>query len=413
MMEIIKTLRGTYDITASEINYWHYIESEIIKLFEQVDYTEIRTPIIEFQELFLRGVGQGTDIVSKEMYSFKDKNNRYISLRPEGTAGIARSFIENKMYAINKIHKLWYKGPMFRYERPQQGRQRQFTQIGIELLGVRDPRADAEVISIAYNLLNRLSIKNFILEINSIGSSNDRINYQENLINYLNKYNADLDEDSKLKLQLNPLRILDTKNEKIKEILYYAPSIQDFLSDESRTHFTNLEEYLNIMLIPYRINLQLVRGLDYYNDTAFEFKANQLGAQDTICGGGRYDSLIEKLGGPSTPAIGWAIGMERILNIIKNNITLQENYIDFYIISDNFAQSQKESIKLFSQLIKNNYKIEIDLTNDQLQKKLKKANKKNAQFCIIINSSDLDNNQIIKKNMITGEQEIIHRNSIM
>ena len=411
-MESINNLRGTYDILPGEIEYWHYIESKAQNLFEQANYSEIRTPILEFQDLFERGVGQGTDIVNKEMYSFQDKGKRYITLRPEGTAGIARSFIQHKVYASNKIQKFWYKGPMFRYERPQLGRQRQFTQLGIEVIGSKNSRADAEVISIAFELLNRLELRDFNLEINSIGQIDNRKQYETNLVQYLNKYYNDLDEDTQHKLKINPLRILDTKDIKTQEILENAPQINDFLDDNSRNHFITLCKYLDTMSIPYSINYNLVRGLDYYNDTAFEFKTKELGSQDTICGGGRYDKLIKILGGPEVGAIGWAIGMERLLAIIKNKIQISKKEIDFYIISENTEETKLESMLIFQQLINKKHKVILNLDDEKLQKQLKKGSDYSAKFCIIVKKDENEQKQIIQKNMQTGEQKLIKKENI-
>nr|UNJ16364.1 histidine-tRNA synthetase [Boldiaceae sp.] len=409
----INSLRGTSDILPGEIQYWHYIENEARKLFEKADYQEIRTPLIELQSLFERGVGQETDIVSKEMYNFQDKGHRSIALRPEGTAGIARCFIENKLYNENKEHKFWYNGTMFRYERPQYGRQRQFTQIGIEILGIQDAIADAEAIGLGFNFLKNLKLESFELEINSIGNLKDRKKYIGNLIEYLERYYNELDTESQHRLQVNPLRILDSKNEKTQEILNYAPNIINFLDKESQTHFDDLNLYLNAINIPYKLNHKLVRGLDYYNNTAFEFKTNQLGSQNTICGGGRYDTLIEMLGGPQTPAIGWAIGLERLIGIVKNNIFLDKQSLDFYIIGDNTRKAKAECLVMFNRLIEKNYKVKLDLNDSKIQKKLKRASNCLAKFCIIIGEEEIKQQHIIKKNMSTGLQDLIKKEELL
>nr|YP_009369879.1 histidine tRNA synthetase [Boldia erythrosiphon]ARO90567.1 histidine tRNA synthetase [Boldia erythrosiphon] len=412
-MTIINSLRGTCDILPGEIQYWHYIETEAKTLFEKADYEEIRTPLIEVQNLFERGIGKDTDIISKEMYNFQDKGKRNITLRPEGTAGIARCFIEHKLYNKNKEHKFWYSGPMFRYERPQYGRQRQFTQIGIEILGIQDAIADAEAISLGFNFLKNLNLQSFYLEINSIGSLNNRRQYTDSLTQYLKKYYNELDEESQYRLETNPLRILDSKNEKIQEILEYAPNITYFLDKESKSHFDSLKLYLDAIDIPYEFNHKLVRGLDYYNNTAFEFKAKQLGSQNTICGGGRYDTLIEILGGPATPAIGWAIGLERLIAIVKHNIDVKSHLVDFYIISDNTRQAKLECLIVFNNLVKKDYKVKLDLNDSKIQKKLKKASNCLAKFCIIIGEEEIKKEYIIKKDMSSGLQDWIKKEDLL
>nr|QUE28072.1 syh [Sahlingia subintegra] len=411
---MISSLRGTYDILPADIKYWHFVEEKARILFNNANYTEIRTPIIEQKELFQRGVGQGTDIVNKEMYGFQDQGNRDIVLRPEGTAGIARSFIQNKLYNIKNISKVWYKGPMFRYERPQNGRQRQFHQLGIECLGIKDPQVDAEVIAMAYNLLLSLKIGNFRLEINNIGDSFARQQYSKELTQYLIPYQSKLDADSVQKLLTNPLRILDSKSLETQKLLTNAPNLFNFVSTNSKQHFEALCCYLNALNIPYIINHRLVRGLDYYNDTAFEFKTDLLGGQDTICGGGRYDTLVTNLGGPNTPAIGWAIGIERLLILVKKNCTIPEQHLDFYIISNTILRCKIEAIILFNNLTsKHNVKVEIDTTESTIRKKIKRAYKSRAQYCLIIGEDEAATGRITIKNLITNEQKIIYMNEFL
>ena len=322
----MQTLRGVKDILPGEIEKWQKIYDIAYNILSKANYLEIRTPILENTELFKRSIGTFTDIVNKEMYSFEDQGQRDITLRPEGTASIARAFISNKMYINNNIHRLWYLGPMFRYERPQKGRQRQFHQLGIECIGSNSPIADIEVIRLALKFLNQLSIKECNLEINSIGNLEERNEYKEKLVSYLTKYQDDLDIDSKKRLINNPIRILDSKSKKTQEILLEAPKLKNFLKIDSLNHFNYICENLKYLNIPYEINDTLVRGLDYYNYTAFEININELGSQNTVCGGGRYDKLIEQIGGPSTPSVGWAIGIERLIIIISplhdNSITI-------------------------------------------------------------------------------------------
>nr|ARO91285.1 histidine tRNA synthetase [Rhodochaete parvula]ASK39636.1 histidine-tRNA synthetase [Rhodochaete parvula] len=412
-MNLINSLRGTCDILPDEIKYWNFIEEKIKNILLNANYTEIRTPLLEMKELFDRGVGQGTDIVNKEMYSFKDQGNREITLRPEGTAGIIRCIIENKLYIQKPIQKLWYLGPMFRYERPQNGRQRQFNQLGIEYIGSQDARADTEVINLAYQLLNQLEVPEFTLQLNSIGSLEDRSKYKKNLVQYLKRYYLDLDEDSKIRLNINPLRILDTKEEKTQELLKNAPQLCNFLGENSKRHFEHLCIYLNSLQIPFKVNQQLVRGLDYYNDTAFEFKTEYLGSQDTICGGGRYDKLSETLGGPYIPAIGWAIGIERLLLLVKQKVLLSEARLDFYIVSENSVRCKIESIVLLNEIINKGFKAELDTTDASLRKKISRSYKFYSTHCIIIGEKEITTNKVTIKELQNNMQFTITREKFM
>nr|QUE29195.1 syh [Erythrotrichia welwitschii] len=405
---MLSSLRGTYDILPEDIEYWHFIEEKARVLLKNANYCEIRTPLIENKELFERGVGNETDIVNKEMYCFQDQGKRNIVLRPEGTAGIARSFIQNKLYNSKPVNKVWYLGPMFRYERPQSGRQRQFNQLGVECLGVMDAQIDAEVIALAYKLLSSLNIGNFRLEINNIGDSIARQQYSKYLTAYLHPYKVYLDSDSAQRLSSNPLRILDSKSVATQQILDNAPKLFDFIDLKSRKHFESLCCYLNALKIPYHINYRLVRGLDYYSDTAFEFKTDLLGGQDTICGGGRYDNLISSLGGPRTPAIGWAIGIERLLILVKNNYIIPNHELNFYIIADNVLRCKIESIILFNNLIgMKNVKVEIDETESAMRKKIKRAYKSNSKYCLILGEREITTMSITIKNLVTNNEETI------
>nr|YP_010337168.1 histidine-tRNA synthetase [Pseudoerythrocladia kornmannii]UNJ16753.1 histidine-tRNA synthetase [Pseudoerythrocladia kornmannii] len=404
----MNSLRGTCDILPDEMKYWHFIEKKASCLLANANYTEIRTPIIEQKELFARGVGLETDIVNKEMYSFEDQGKRQITLRPEGTAGITRSFIEHKLYSDKPSYKFWYKGAMFRYERPQSGRQRQFHQLGVECLGIKDARIDAEVISLAYNFLTSIGIKELSLEINTIGSKLDRKKYEAKLVNYLQVYYQELDSDSQKRLNKNPLRILDSKNRNTQKILNKAPLLFDEVNDNSKQHFEILCIYLNALKIPYVINYKLVRGLDYYNDTAFEFKTSLLGGQDTLCGGGRYDNLIEELGGPNTPAIGWAIGIERLLLLLKQKIHINNEQLDVYIVSDNSIRCKVESIIMFNKLRHENIKVDMDQTNSTIRKKIKRAYKLQSRYCLIIGEEEIKKGKITLKNLTTNNDETIN-----
>lgn len=402
----MQLLRGTKDILPDEIIFWQHIYQTVYNILDLHNYKEIRTPIIESTNLFERSIGSDTDIINKEMYSFIDQGNRNITLRPEGTASIARSFINNKLYAKKKINKLWYMGPMFRYERPQSGRQRQFHQLGIECIGSSNPIADAEVIRLANQILNKLKCSNHKIEINSIGNFEERSLYREKLISYLTPYKDDLDQESQRRLSTNPLRILDSKNDKTKEILSHAPNLQEYLTRESKKHFEEVCEFLNTMDVPYTINNKLIRGLDYYNDTAFEITLNDKSSKDAICGGGRYDTLIQQLGGPKTPSVGWAIGIERLLILIKNSLKLKNHDTLIYIAPIGMKAQTKvwEFIKILEH---HKVKFELDLSNDTLKKKIKCAHQLNAQFCIIIGDEEISNNSVALKNLINGEQNNI------
>nr|WCH54824.1 histidine-tRNA ligase [Hypnea edeniana] len=402
----MQLLRGTKDILPDEIVLWQHIEKITSKIMKLANYHEIRTPIIESTSLFKRSIGNGTDIVNKEMYSFIDQSSREITLRPEGTASIARAFINNKLYTNNTTKRLWYLGPMFRYERPQQGRQRQFHQLGIECIGSLNPIADAEVIRIAHKLLNELECSDYIMEINSIGQLKERNKYKQSFIEYLEPYISDLDNNSRNKLYTNPLKILDSKNTKTQEIIYHAPCLYDYLETPSKKHFEKVCEYLEFLDIEYKINKQLVRGLDYYNYTAFEIKTNSLGTQDTICGGGRYDSLIQELGGPYVPSVGWAIGIERLLITIKNQLEkkIERNKPLVYLAVDG-QNTDKEILNIIQILEKKNISYNLDLDNNNLQKQLRKADKQGAQACLILRDYEVKNNCITLKKLSTSEQK--------
>ena len=407
----MQTIRGTRDILPSEIQYWQDLYIKALKILTLYDYSEIRTPIIEPTELFLRGIGHSTDIVNKEMYSFIDQGKRSVTLRPEGTASIARAFITNKIYKSNQIQRLWYMGPMFRYERPQSGRQRQFHQLGIECIGSTSASADVEVIKIAHHILQKLKCQKYTIEINSIGNQEERERYKEALVHYIKAYENDLDIDSKKRLETNPLRILDSKNTRIKKILHNAPCLNQYLEKESREHFELICEYLKILGIPYIINTRLVRGLDYYNHTAFEIVDNKLKSQ-AICGGGRYDHLIKQLGGPNIPAVGWAIGIERLLLLIDSTNNFVNTEARFYIITQG-SEAQKKVWHLINLLEQNHIKFHIDLSNQSIQKQIKKASQCKILNCLILGDKEIEENTITVKWLKEYYQEtILYKNII-
>nr|YP_007878173.1 histidine tRNA synthetase [Calliarthron tuberculosum]AGA63784.1 histidine tRNA synthetase [Calliarthron tuberculosum] len=408
----MQTIRGTKDILPDEINQWQQLYFEALELLTLHNYSEIRTPIIEPTELFIKGVGNDTDIINKEMYNFVDQGKRNITLRPEGTACIARACISNKLYVNNITQKLWYMGPMFRYERPQSGRQRQFHQLGIEHIGSEHPFTDVEIINLTHNLLQKLQCPAYTVEINSIGTQEERKKYKIALVNYLDKFKTELDLDSQRRLTTNPLRILDSKNIKTQLVLQNAPDINQYLGTASIKHFNTVCEYLNILDIPYTINNKLVRGLDYYSHTAFEIINDQLGTKNTICGGGRYSNLIKQLGGPNIPGVGCAIGIERLLMLIKNTSKRKENKNRFYLITQGY-EADKKAWNLIKLLQQEKIKFNIDFNQDSFQKNIKKAIKNNALGCLIIGPDEIKNSTITIKWLEKNYQETISYNNII
>ena len=402
MGNIIKVQKGTKDILPSEISLWHFMEEKALEVFSNAGYKEIRTPIFEATELFARGVGDTTDIVNKEMYTF-EKSERSLTLRPENTAGVVRSFIENGMHRLSAPVKLWYKGPMFRYERPQAGRQRQFHQVGMEMFGIKDATADAEAIAIAVRFLNALGLNDLDVEINSLGCPECREAFKNKLKDVIRPYLSELCEDCQTRFEKNPLRLLDCKVDSCKEI-YAKPEIQkiiqsEFICEECSTHFNNLKSYLDTLGIRYSVNKLLVRGLDYYNRTVFEIKSNNLGSQNAVCGGGRYDSLVRNLGGQDTPAVGFAMGMERLYSLLEQK---QEEKLTAYVVSNNTL----EALKLVSNLREHNISRDFDMTNKKFTKQLEKASKI-ANYALILGEDEINAKQVSVKNLKTSTQNTI------
>jgi len=408
---MIQGLRGTRDILPEEVGYWQLIEKTAREIFTRAVYREIRVPIFEQTSLFERGIGEATDIVGKEMYTFKDRGDRFITLRPEGTAGVARSYISHKLHAQG-LQRLWYMGPMFRYERPQAGRQRQFHQIGLELLGTGSPRGDVEAIVIATDILQAIGLSNLQLDINSVGRGEDRQRYREALITYLEPYKQELDEDSRDRLTRNPLRILDSKDKKTQEIAQDAPKLIEYLSDSSKKHFDTVLQLLTDLEIKYQINHCLVRGLDYYTHTAFEIKSNDLGAQATVCGGGRYDGLVGELGGPETQAIGWAMGMERLVLLLQQ---LQEAIAvkpDFYLVSRG-DMAEAQGLVLAQKLRNAGFTVEIDLSGSAFGKQFKRGDRSGAGACLVLGDSEAENQTVNLKWLASGSQQAIAQSELL
>jgi len=405
-MGTIQALRGTRDILPEEVVYWQKVEAIAREILGKAAYQEIRTPIFEETGLFERGIGEATDVVGKEMYTFSDRGDRSITLRPEGTAGVVRSFIENSLFVQGGVQRLWYTGPMFRYERPQAGRQRQFHQIGVEVLGSSDSRADVEVIAIATNILQTLGLKSLRLDINSLGNAEDRQQYRQALIDYLTPYKNELDADSQDRLTRNPLRILDSKDERTKEIALNAPSILDHLSTDSKRHFDQVLQLLTDLGVTYQLNPRLVRGLDYYTHTAFEIISDDLGAQATVCGGGRYDGLVSELGGPDTPAVGWAIGLERLIILLQKLQETPNRLLDFYVVSRG-EKAEHQALILGQKLRQIGFSVELDLSGSAFKKQFARADKSGAVGCLILGDEEAENQTVKLKWMATKEQQTI------
>ncbi|MBD1864566.1 MULTISPECIES: histidine--tRNA ligase [Trichocoleus] len=405
-MGAIQALRGTRDILPDEVKYWQQIESVARTILSRAAYQEIRTPIFEQTELFERGIGEATDVVGKEMYTFKDRGDRSTTLRPEGTAGTVRSFIEHSLHAQGGVQRLWYTGPMFRYERPQAGRQRQFHQIGVEVLGSADPRADAEVIAIATDILKTLGLSDLQLQLNSVGNADDRQQYRDALVAYFTPYKEELDQDSQDRLTRNPLRILDSKDRRTQAIAQNAPSILEYLGSDSKRHFDQVQQSLTDLGIAYQLNPCLVRGLDYYTHTAFEIQSAHLGAQATVCGGGRYDGLVSQLGGPNTPAVGWAIGLERLVLLLQQLSAAPQSTLDFYLVSRG-DRAEAQALVLAQKLRQTGFAVELDLSGSAFGKQLKRADRSGALACLILGDAEAENQTIQIKWLVSGEQQAI------
>lgn len=384
-MNTIRAIRGMNDILADETPRWQYLESAIRDLMAGYGYAEIRLPVVEQTELFRRGVGEVTDIVEKEMYTFLDRNEESLTLRPEGTAGCVRAAIQHGL--LNTPQRYWYAGPMFRYERPQKGRQRQFHQVGVEAFGVATPDMDAELILLTARLWRQLRIENAVeLQLNSIGSAASRADYREALVAYLREHESALDDDSRRRLDSNPLRILDSKNPDVQALLEDAPVMADFLDRESRDDFARLCELLQAAGVSFTINHRLVRGLDYYNKTVFEWVTGKLGAQGTVCGGGRYDSLVEQLGGKSVPGVGFAMGMERLVLLLEACEVVPEatGQADLYVVSVGDS-AQREALVAIEQLRDEltQLRVVVHTGGGSFKSQMKKADRSGARLALI------------------------------
>ncbi|WP_079530375.1 histidine--tRNA ligase [Halobacillus hunanensis] len=400
--------RGTQDILPGISEKWQYVEQKLIELSRCYNYKEIRTPIFEHTELFQRSVGDSTDIVQKEMYTFTDRGDRSITLRPEGTASVVRSFVQNKLFGQpSQPTKLFYIGPMFRYERPQQGRMRQFVQFGVEALGSNDPAVDAEVMALAMNAYRGLGLTSLKLVLNSLGDRESREAHKNALVEHFNPYKNELCSDCQLRLEQNPLRVLDCKKDKDHPAMESAPSILDYLNDESGKYFEDVQKHLQAMDIDYVIDANLVRGLDYYNHTAFEIMsdAEGFGAITTLSGGGRYNGLVEEVGGPETSGIGFAMSLERLLMALEaEGIELPiEDSLDCYVVALG-EKAEQEAVRLTYNLRNAGIQTDKDYTGKKMKGQFKAADRLNAEYVIVLGERELEQNAATVKNMASGDQ---------
>ena len=415
MAKNIQAIRGMNDYLPEETALWQRIEGTLKQVLSGYGYSEIRLPIVEQTPLFKRAIGEVTDVVEKEMYTFEDRNGESLTLRPEGTAGCVRAGIEHGLL-YNQEQRLWYIGPMFRYERPQKGRYRQFHQLGAEVFGLQGPDIDAELILLTARWWKALGIAEHVnLELNSIGSLEARANYRDALVAFLEQHQEKLDEDCKRRMYSNPLRVLDSKNPEVQTLLNDAPRLSDYLDEESKTHFAGLCELLAQAGIPYTVNERLVRGLDYYNRTVFEWVTTSLGAQGTVCAGGRYDGLVEQLGGRATPGVGFAMGLERLVLLVQavNPDFKAPATIDVYVISSG-AGTQSAAMLLAEQVRDAAPQIKL-MTNyggGNFKKQITRADKWGARIALILGENEVAAQQVVVKDLRSGEQETLAQSEV-
>ncbi|WP_462381809.1 histidine--tRNA ligase [Pseudomonas sp. Marseille-QA0892] len=413
MSKTLQAIRGMNDILPEQTPAWRYLESTFASLLDAYGYREIRLPILEFTELFARGIGEGTDVVDKEMYTFRDRNDESLTLRPEGTAGTVRAVLEHGMTGGGQVQKLWYTGPMFRYEKPQKGRYRQFHQIGVEVFNLPGPDIDAELIALTWRLWKRLGLADSVsLQLNSLGSSDARAVYRDALVAYLQERFDQLDEDSQRRLTTNPLRILDSKNATTQALLADAPTLADYLDEESKAHFEGLKARLDAMGIKYEINSKLVRGLDYYGRTVFEWVTDKLGAQGTVCAGGRYDGLISQFGGKPTPGVGFAMGVERLvllletLDLIPSELNAPAHA---YLLA--FGEAAEQAGIALAERLRDevpDLRLLVNAGGGSFKSQFKKADKSGAAYALILGDDELATRVIgCKPLRHDGEQQTI------
>jgi histidine--tRNA ligase len=406
----IQAIRGMNDCLPTETPLWQLVENKVRSVLSAYGYAEIRMPIVESTPLFARAIGEVTDVVEKEMFTFDDRDEESLTLRPEGTAGCVRAGIEHGLL-YNQEQRLWYMGPMFRYERPQKGRYRQFHQVGVEIFGIPNPEIDAELIALTARLWKDLGIFDHVtLQLNSIGSLEARKNYRQALVDFLQNHIDILDEDSKRRLTTNPLRILDSKDQRVQEVLNDAPKLHDYLDDDSREHFAQLCALLDSLGIQYEINQKLVRGLDYYNKTVFEWVTSALGAQGTVCGGGRYDGLVEQLGGHATSGVGFAMGLERLVLLVQEvntQITLP-SAVDIYIV----YQGEGTTVAAFNLAEKLRSELPhlrtlLHCSGGNFKKQFKRADKSGAKLALVIGEDEVKNQQVVVKNLLQHSEQAV------
>ncbi|MFO8237861.1 MAG: histidine--tRNA ligase [Prochlorococcaceae cyanobacterium] len=398
-MSSLQSLRGMVDLLPEVTGLWQHVEATAREHFRRAAVAEIRTPLLEVTELFARGIGEATDVVGKEMYTFLDRGERSCTLRPEGTASVVRAAIQHGLLSQGP-QRLWYGGPMFRYERPQAGRQRQFHQIGLELLGFADPRSDVEAIAIAWDLLADLGVGGLALELNTLGSPDDRVRYRTELVAWLEAHREQLDPDSQARIHANPLRVLDSKNPDTQALLAGAPTLADALSGESHERFAAVRRGLEALAIPFQLNPRLVRGLDYYSHTAFEITSSQLGAQATVCGGGRYDGLVQQLGGAATPAIGWALGMERLVLLLSQTDcpAVAAAGPDLYVVSRG-EPAEALALPLARQCRAAGLVVELDASGAAFGKQFRRADRSGARFAAVIGDAEAEAGLVVLKDL--------------
>ncbi|MFC4760444.1 histidine--tRNA ligase [Fructobacillus durionis] len=409
--------KGTADLFGKDVLAWQRIEQQARLIFSRYGYGEIRTPMFESFELFSRSAGDTSDVVTKEMYDFFDKGDRHMALRPEGTAGVVRAFVENKLFGPEheKPYKTFYMGPMFRYERPQAGRFRQFHQIGVEAFGSTEPSLDAEVITMVVKFLASLGLKDLKVALNTLGDQASRANYRQALIDYLKPHEAELSKDSQVRLEKNPLRVLDSKDKNDQVIVADAPKIFDYLSEESKEHFAAVKSYLDDLGIQYEVDQTMVRGLDYYNNTIFEVMTTDpdLKGAATIAGGGRYSGLVEEFGGPETPGIGFGLGVERLIALLEaqDQLNLEDAGLDFYLahIGD---ESRATTLELATNLRDLGFSADLDFAGRSMKAQFKAANRRKARFVITIGDQEVATGQVKVKDMITGHQADMDLNKV-
>lgn len=409
----IQSIRGMHDILPDQSPLWQFFEATVKKLLQGYAYNEIRMPVLESTDLFCRSIGEVTDIVEKEMYTFEDRNGDSLTLRPEGTASCVRSGVQHGLFH-NQQQRLWYMGPMFRHERPQKGRYRQFHQVGIETFGIASADIDAELILMSARLWKLLGLKDIRLELNTLGTAESRNAYRQVLVDYLNQHKDILDEDSLRRLESNPLRVLDSKNPKMQSMIEAAPSLLDYLDEESKTHFEQLKAILDKAGIEYNINTRLVRGLDYYCKTVFEWVTDALGAQGTICAGGRYDTLVQQLGGRATPAAGFAMGVERILSLLEDAGMQVDNTPDVFIVLQG-DQAQLQGLSIVESLRDQlpGVRIQANCGGGSFKNQIKKADKSGASIALILGDEELQNKSItIKLLREKAEQKVVAQSEL-